>query len=141
MTTPEPGLSPDITRLAAFLRTQWATERATANANAGACRNGHEGADNCRGLHTDPAGIAADLDTKEALLTDLLAEKHYVCDDPYYTCCAATRERDGDSCPGDEHHHLSNHCTCGLTERTTRRLHILAAPYADRPGYAEQWKP
>ncbi len=31
-------------------------------------------------------------------------------------------------------------CGCGLNERRQRLLRILAAPYAGRPGYRQEWR-
>lgn len=88
-----------------------------------------------------PARVLTDSEAKRALIADLLAEQHTVCTDHWYTCCAATKERDGGTCPRNDHNHLSDACTCGLTDRVIRRLQILARPYTDQTGYKETWRP
>lgn len=88
----------------------------------------------------DPARVLADVAAKRALLADFLAERHYVNDgDCWYTCAAATEERDGGEVCDDSR--LGGSCDCGRDERLQRRLHLLALPYAADPGYRPEWAP
>lgn len=88
----------------------------------------------------DPAYVLADLDAKTALLDDLLAERHHVNDgDCWYTCTAATEERDGGQNCDDNRR--GDPCDCGRDERVERRLRILAQPFATHPEYLEGWRP
>lgn len=88
-------------------------------------------------LH-DPARVLREVAAKRALLADITAEKHLVVDsDPYYTCLAATEERDDGKSWG--HEKGGTDCNCGLDERVEQRLRLLAAPYSDHPDYREEW--
>jgi hypothetical protein len=84
----------------------------------------------------DPAYVLADIDSKLALLDDLLAERHHVNDgDCWYTCPAATDERDGgENCDDNRH---GGPCDCGRDERVERRLRLLTQPFARHPEYQE----
>lgn len=82
----------------------------------------------------DPASVLTDLDSKRAMLDDLLSEKHTVIDeDCWYTCSQATDERDGGSTCRDDVE--GTPCDCGRDDRVRRRLLILARPYAQHPHY------
>lgn len=135
MTSHTPIGPDDIDEITAFLRTRWSEERANA-----AAYGSYDEPDNCWVMHTDPETVLADLEAKETLLDHLLAEPHTVCNDHWYTCCAATEERDGGHCPGDDHHH-EKRCTCGRDARVVRSLQILAAPYTQHPDHKEHWRP
>lgn len=88
----------------------------------------------------DPEDVIADCDAKLALLDDLLAERHEVVEDPWYTCSAATEEHDGGRCCDDNRR--GNPCDCGRDARITRRLAILAQPFAGHPEHkGEEWTP
>lgn len=87
-----------------------------------------------------PARVLREIDAKRQLLADALAETHFVnADDGYFTCAAATEERDGGS---SDQRVEPGACDCGRDERVTRQLRLLAWPYAGRPGFkAEEWAP
>lgn len=91
---------------------------------------------------TEPAPdpeVLADLDAKLAIVDDLLAEKHEVVDDCWYTCSAATVERDGgESCDDDRR---DGPCDCGRDARVERRLRILAKPFSKHADYKAEWAP
>lgn len=89
----------------------------------------------------NPAVILADLDAKLALIDDLLAERHEVVDgDCWYTCAAATEERDGGETCDDGRR--GGPCDCGRDARVNRRLAILAQPFAGHPDHkGEEWAP
>lgn len=87
----------------------------------------------------DPA-VLADLDAKLALVDDLLAERHEVIEDPWYTCAAATDEHDGGRCC--DQNRRGKPCDCGRDERVNRRLAILAQPFAGHLDHkGEEWAP
>jgi hypothetical protein len=75
------------------------------------------------------------IEAMRALIADISAEKHRVIDDQYYTCPAATEERDGGSYGETDG---GGWCSCGRDERVQRRLRHLASVYPDCP---EEWKP
>jgi len=87
----------------------------------------------------DPAHVLADIDAKLALVDDLLTEHHHVCADDWYTCPAATKEREGDTCCDDDR--SGGPCECGRDERVERRLRLLAQPFAGHPDYQVEWVP
>lgn len=76
--------------------------------------------------------------THRTLLADLLAERHLVNEgDCWYTCAAATQERDGgETCDDDR---SGKPCDCGRDTRLESRLRLLATPYQSRTGYQVQW--
>lgn len=88
----------------------------------------------------NPAVVLADLDAKLALIDDLLGERHEVVGDCWYTCAAATEERDGgETCNEDW---LGRPCNCGRDARVNRRLGILARQFAGHPDHkGEEWAP
>jgi len=87
----------------------------------------------------DP-GVLADLDAKLALVDDLLAERHQVVEDCWWTCAAATEERDGGETCHDAR--IGSPCDCGRDERVNRRLGILAQPFVGHPEHkGEEWAP
>lgn len=80
----------------------------------------------------------ADFASKRMLIADLLSERHEVVDaDCWYTCAAATEERDGGECCDDGRR--GEECDCGRDERVYRRLKYLALPYADHPECLRGW--
>jgi hypothetical protein len=80
----------------------------------------------------DPARVLRECAAKRALITDLTSERHEVVEDCWYTCAAATEERDGGTCCNDSR---GEDCDCGRDNRVARRLGTLAAVYADHPDY------
>lgn len=84
----------------------------------------------------DPARVLREVQAKRALLADVEAEKHYTCEDPWYTCKAATEERDGGYYAETDG---SGPCDCGRNERVEQRLRFLAAPYTDHPEFRKEW--
>jgi hypothetical protein len=87
-----------------------------------------------------PASALGLVAAHRAILADILAEKHFVLeDDCWYTCRAATEERDGGETCNDEERGKA--CDCGRDARVLRRVRLLAAGYAGRDGYDEAWRP
>ncbi|MFE5140336.1 hypothetical protein ACFRDV_22110 [Streptomyces fagopyri] len=76
----------------------------------------------------DPAAVLRGIAADRALLDDLLSEKHFVLEeDCWYTCGAATEERDGgDTCDTGR---LGKPCDCGRDARVARRVQLLAQRY------------
>lgn len=88
----------------------------------------------------DPNDVIADCDAKLALIDDLLAERHEVVGDCWYTCAAATEEHDGGETCNDDWR--GRPCNCGRDARVNRRLAILARPFAGHPDHkGEEWAP
>ena len=86
----------------------------------------------------DPASVLADIKAKRRLVADLLAESHEVVEDCWYTCAAATEERDGDSTCRDVPDDAR--CDCGRDVRVLRRLTILVQPFHDHPDFDPAWR-
>jgi hypothetical protein len=70
-----------------------------------------------------PAAVLRRIAADRKLLDDLLAEKHHVCIDSWYTCPAATEERDGGTYAETTG---GGSCDCGRDERVQRRVRLLA---------------
>jgi hypothetical protein len=85
----------------------------------------------------DPADVIADCDAKLAIIDDLLAERHEVIEDPWYTCAAATEEHDGGRCC--DQNRRGKPCDCGRDARLNRRLAILAQPFAGHSDHKGEW--
>lgn len=72
-----------------------------------------------------PKAVLRRIKADRELLADLLAEKHMVNDgDCWYTCPAATQERDGGETCNDGLE--GEPCDCGRDERVERRIRIIA---------------
>lgn len=82
-------------------------------------------------LH-DPAAVLRRVAAERALLTDLLAEPHEVVEDCWYTCAAATEERDGGETCRDFPD--NSPCDCGRDRRVQRRVRMLAEAW----GWTEE---
>jgi hypothetical protein len=72
--------------------------------------------------------VAAD----RQILDDLIGERHQVVEDDWYTCPAATVERDGGDC--SDENRIGDPCSCGRDERVKRRVRLLAEGY----GWTEE---
>jgi hypothetical protein len=142
-----------MTDLADFLRARWAEAAAprvvddwhepfclSASNDNGSCFYCGAKADpsNVREI-PQPPNVLADLDAKLALLDDLLAERHDVVEDCWYTCAAATEEQDGGETCNEARQ--GGPCDCGRDSRVNRRLRILARPFTGHPDYREEWRP
>lgn len=76
----------------------------------------------------DPASVLRRCAADRTLLADITAERHLVIDgDCWYTCAAATEERDGGEPCNDAR--LGEPCDCGRDERVQRRLQLIAESY------------
>lgn len=73
----------------------------------------------------DPASVLRRVKADRALLADLRAERHLVVDgDCWFTCPAATDERDGgENCDDDRR---GGRCNCDRDTRVERRVRLLA---------------
>ena len=103
---------------------------------------GHDGVTRSAACDCDwhVARVLAEVAAKRAILDEITGWRHEVVDgDCWYTCAAATEDRDGgETC--DEGRQGSP-CDCGLDARRDRLVRLLAAPYADRAGYLSEWRP
>jgi len=128
-----------VSEIADFLRARYAERRDKAESihNLGCGSIRYDGTCDCE----EPAAVIAVLDAKLALIDDLLAEQHEVIQgDCWYTCAAATEERDGGETCDDGRH--GGPCDCGRDARVRRRLAILAQPFAGHPDHkGEEWAP
>jgi hypothetical protein len=71
----------------------------------------------------NPHAVLRRITADRELLDDLLAEQHTVACDPFYTCEAATEERDGGANPMTKG---ERPCDCGRDNRVERRVGLLA---------------
>lgn len=76
----------------------------------------------------DAVGQLADVERERTTLDRLLAEKHHVADDQYYTCPAATRERDGGTYAETDG---GGQCTCRRDERVAGYLGLMAQAWRE----------
>lgn len=88
----------------------------------------------------DPARVLREIDAKRQLLADVLSEPHFMSADDHWNTCPAVVDEDGVPVCLDESR-APGPCDCGREARVARRLHLLALPYADRPGYRDDWRP
>jgi hypothetical protein len=128
-----------MSEVAEFLRARYeeVREKAKFIHEVGCDEVRHQGLSDCD--CGQPQAILADCDAKLALVDDLLAERHQVVEDCWYTCPAATEERDGGETCNDADG--GKPCNCGRDARVARRLGLLAMPYIGHPDYREAWKP
>jgi hypothetical protein len=73
-------------------------------------------------LH-DPDAVLRRVAADRALLADLVDQWHAVCSDPYYTCAAATAEREGERNPSTP---PGSTCDCGRDASVERRIRLIA---------------
>lgn len=83
--------------------------------------------------------LLAECDAKRRVVAKLQDERHDVIDDCWYTCAAATEDRDGGECCNDTSRGGS--CDCGRDNRVNGYLELLALPYADHWDYQPEWAP
>jgi hypothetical protein len=77
-------------------------------------------------LH-DPDAVLRRVAADRALLADLVAERHEVVDgDCWYTCLAATEERDGGKSCREDATAEDGRCDCGRDARVERRVRLMA---------------
>lgn len=88
----------------------------------------------------DPARVLAEVDAKRRLVADVLAERHFRNEEDHWYSCAALTDEQGEPLCFDEGR-APGPCDCGRDERATRRLRLLALPYADHPDYRQEWRP
>jgi len=74
---------------------------------------------------------------KSLMIEDLTSEHHLLVEDCWYTCPAATEEREGEVTCNDTHQDDS--CDCGLDRRIDKRLRIMAAVWFAHPDYQPEW--
>jgi hypothetical protein len=91
----------------------------------------------------DPGGwsaarVLAEVDAKRRMLDLALGERHTTVEDGWYSCGAATEERDGGECYDEGR---VGTCDCGRDRKVERMLCLLALPYAGHPAYRSEWAP
>jgi hypothetical protein len=86
----------------------------------------------------DPQRVLWEVAAKQQLLRWITEETHYVCGDGWYTCSAATDERDGGYCYDEAR--LGTSCDCGRDGRVVTALRLLAIPYDDHADYDPKWR-
>lgn len=91
----------------------------------------------------DPGGwsvtrVLAEVDAKRRILSLVLGERHTTVEDGWYSCGAATEERDGGECYDEGR---VGSCDCGRDRKVDRMLRLLALPYANHPHYWPEWAP
>lgn len=88
----------------------------------------------------DPVRVLAECESKRALIAETIATRHLVvAGDCWFTCPAATQEREGETCCNDDRR--GDPCDCGRDWKVDRLLRLLALPYAGCDGYDEAWRP
>jgi hypothetical protein len=70
----------------------------------------------------DPDQVLRLCAALRAVVTEVESWTHAVCDDPWYTCPAATEEREGSECIRER----GGPCDCGRDARADRTLSALA---------------
>jgi hypothetical protein len=84
---------------------------------------------------TAPASVLRRIKADRALLTDLLAETHTVVDgDCWYTCLAATEERDGGTSCREDDTAKASRCDCGRDAAVERRVRLIAQGWGWEAG-------
>lgn len=84
-----------------------------------------------------PTALLQRVAAERKLLADLLAERHLVVDgDCWYTCAAATEERDGQETCDDGRR--GGDCDCGRDDRVERRVLVLAEAWGWTESVQEQ---
>jgi hypothetical protein len=81
----------------------------------------------------EPEAVLRRVAAARELLADLQAERHLVVEgDCWYTCPAATVERDGGDCCDDDRR--GGPCACGRDARVERRVRLLAESWGWTEG-------
>jgi hypothetical protein len=75
----------------------------------------------------NPAAVVRRVAADRRILADLLAEPHQVVGDCWYTCAAATEDRDGGTTCRDDME--GEPCDCGRDARVERQVLLLAEGY------------
>lgn len=81
-----------------------------------------------------------DVVAKRALLAEIADWRHLVVDGDCWYSCAQAADEDGHRRCCDSRR-VGGPCDCGLDWQRDRLVRLLAAPYADRPGYRDEWRP
>jgi hypothetical protein len=79
----------------------------------------------------EPARVLREVQAKRQIIDEVMSWRHTVNEeDGWYTCGAATQERDGGECFDERN---IGECTCGLDDRRRAILAPLAELYAGQP--------
>jgi len=84
-------------------------------------------------LH-QPSRVLAEIEAKRQLIDLVLDMKHTVVEDPWYTCGAATEDRDGGKTGRD----YGLGCDCGLEDRQLAILVPMTLPYGGLPQLEDE---
>lgn len=105
------------------------------------CTGAHPSKENAAHIaRHDPAAVLRRITADRELIADLLAERHYVSDgDCWYTCAAATEERDGGQSCDDERR--GKPCDCGRDDRVNRRVRRIAEGWGRTEGVSADADP
>lgn len=86
----------------------------------------------------DTEAVLKDIEAKRALLDLMASRRHHVEEDCWYTCAAATEERDGGECSNDARR--GGPCDCGRDSLEQQVALTMAQIYAGRPGWRTEWR-
>lgn len=88
-------------------------------------------------IRWDPARVLREVEAKRRRLDYLAGMKHDMGTEDFvtYDSCRALAQ------PGELGNLEVGYCSCGLDALRDRLYKIEALPYADRPGYREEWRP
>lgn len=95
----------------------------------------------------NPAAMLADIASERALLAYVASWPHDYHDDSWYSCAQAVDPHaDGDrrdNAPGSgcgDERRAGKPCDCGLEARQLGIYRRIAAQYAERPGFKDEWR-
>lgn len=92
----------------------------------------------------DPATVLADIAGKRALLDYIAVWPHeYVDGDTWFSCSQAIGPHDADEVPGSgcaDENRAGEPCDCRLDDRRLAVLRCVAAGYAARPEFKDEWR-
>jgi hypothetical protein len=139
--------------IAAFLNARWAEEAERLEFIL-SCRSDNEDFDGGWDLWGDygravnaafdPRQMLDDIAAKRAILAEVLSWEHaYIDGDTWLSCAQAVSAFAEDGTPGSgcaDEDRAGGPCDCGLDRRRATMLHALAAPYAGRPGFKDDWR-
>lgn len=91
-----------------------------------------------------PARVLADVKAKRVILAEVLSWQHaYIDGDTWLSCAQAVSVFGEDGTPGSgcaDEGRAGGPCDCGLDRRRATMLNALAAGYAGRPGFKDEWR-
>jgi hypothetical protein len=103
----------------------------------GSFESDHTDGDSAHIQRWEPARVLAECEAKRAIVKAASGWRHEVVEDCWYTCAAATGERDGGECCDDARR--GQHCDCGRDYKVLQVLGLIASIYADHPDFDPAW--